>query len=393
MPMRINHDGMFSLAVGGLLAIAVSQGIGRFVYTPILPFMAADLGLGGSAAGLIASANFVGYLLGAMLASIPNLPGSRRRWMLGGLLVSALTTGAIGLCSSTVSLAATRFVGGFTSAIVLIYASALVLDRLNLARRGDLSAVHFAGVGFGICVSSAVVAVLVLLDVSWRVQWFTAAILSALALLVVVRLVPEPPAGSPLVPAPGEVAQATVMSGSLLRMVLAYGLLGFGYVVTGTFLIAIVRRDPSTQALASWIWPLTGLAAIPAVAIWNRVARGVGVYRAYALASLAEAIGVVASVVWPGPGGAILAALLLGGTFIGLTSLGFVGARNLSTADPRRVIGLMTAVFGIGQIVGPAFGGIAFDLTGSYLLPSLVAAATLVIGALLTWSIRAPRPA
>jgi predicted MFS family arabinose efflux permease len=387
--MNTKHDGMLAPAVGGLLALAASQGIGRFVYTPILPFMAADLGLAGSESGLIASANFLGYLLGAMLASMPGLPGSRRGWMLGGLVVSAASTGATGLCSGVATLAAIRFIGGVTSAIVLIYASALVLDRLNRAGRGNLSAVHFAGVGCGICVSSAIVAVLVGLDVSWRGLWFTAAALSCAALVAVAWLVPEPPPGAAAAAAPS----GSGMSRPLLRLVLAYGLFGFGYVVTGTFLIAIVRADPETRALAAWVWPLTGLAAIPAVALWNRIGRGLGTYRAYALASLVEAAGVTASVVWAGPAGAIAAALLLGGTFMGLTSLGLIGARNLSAADPRRVIGLMTAAFGIGQIVGPAFGGIAFDFTGSFRLPSLVAAAALMVGAALVWGIHDPAKA
>jgi predicted MFS family arabinose efflux permease len=73
---------------------------------------------------------------------------------------------------------------------------------------------------------------------------------------------------------------------------------------------------------------------------------------------------------------------------VAMTSLGFVGARNLSGSDPRRVLGLMTAAFGLGQIVGPIFAGVVFDLTGSFTLPSLAASAALVIGALLTWTIR-----
>ena len=77
--------------------MAVGIGIGRFVYTPILPPMLVALGLSKSVAGLIASANFAGYLVGALAATRATLPGSSRAWLLGALLASAATTGAMGL--------------------------------------------------------------------------------------------------------------------------------------------------------------------------------------------------------------------------------------------------------------------------------------------------------
>src|ERR1700722_4266492 len=117
----------FVPAPGGLVALAAAIGIGRFVYTPILPAMIEALGLSKSAAGLIASANFLGYLLGALLAALPSLCGSRRAWLLGSLLVSALTTACMGLTQTMVPFLALRFVGGGASAIVLVLASAVVL--------------------------------------------------------------------------------------------------------------------------------------------------------------------------------------------------------------------------------------------------------------------------
>src|SRR3954453_20504190 len=95
MPLQIHemqYPRAYPTAVGGLIALAAALGIGRFVYTPILPPMTEALGLGPSAAGMIASANFLGYLLGAVLAAWPRLPGSRRAWLVGCLLLSAVTT-------------------------------------------------------------------------------------------------------------------------------------------------------------------------------------------------------------------------------------------------------------------------------------------------------------
>src|SRR2546429_204432 len=95
----------------------------------------------------------------ALVAATPALRGARRRWLLLGVAASAVTTGAMALPSSIVTLAALRFAGGMASAFVLIFASALVLDRLRAAGRSDLAAVHFAGVGAGIAVSAGIVSV------------------------------------------------------------------------------------------------------------------------------------------------------------------------------------------------------------------------------------------
>ena len=67
-----------ALAIGGLIAMAAALGIGRFIYTPILPPMIEELGLGKGQAGLIAGANFTGYLAGALAAASPRLPGKLR---------------------------------------------------------------------------------------------------------------------------------------------------------------------------------------------------------------------------------------------------------------------------------------------------------------------------
>src|SRR5262245_66611244 len=93
------HSHPAALALGGAISLASAMGIGRFAYTPILPEMVVALHLTASQAGLIASANFAGYLIGALVAAASFFAPHRRTWMLTALLVSALTTGAMAVTS------------------------------------------------------------------------------------------------------------------------------------------------------------------------------------------------------------------------------------------------------------------------------------------------------
>ena len=369
-----------SAALGGMLAMAVGMGIGRFVYTPILPIMAEDLALSQGETGLIASANFLGYLIGALLASSRALPGARHRWLIAALGVNALGMAVMGLSEAVWYFLLVRFLGGVASAFILVFASALVLDLLAGARRAGLSWIHFAGVGVGIAVSALGVGLTARLEPGWAVQWEVSAGLALVGALLAAVLIPragasaQGPAAAPSGP----------MAPGLVKLIVAYGLFGFGYVITATFLVAIVRAHAEMAPLEPVIWVAVGLVAAPSVALWNWAGGRIGVRRAFALACLVEAVGVVASVLWLSKAGALLGAVLLGGTFMGVTALGLIAARALSQGDARRNLGLMTAAFGLGQIVGPAFAGLVHDQTGSFVLPSLAAAAALCVAALLT---------
>jgi predicted MFS family arabinose efflux permease len=367
-----------ALAIGGLVALAAAVGIGRFVYTPILPLMVEDLGMTQAAAGLLASANFAGYLAGALLAATPILPGSRRRWLLLALSVSSLTTAAMAFASTTVAFLTLRFAGGVASAFGLVFASALVLDRLSTAGRADLAAVHFAGVGTGIALSAVLVSSLAAWGGGWRSLWLVSGLASLLAVIIVAGLIADRAE-----PVNAMTSRPRRSEARLAALIVAYGLFGFGYIITATFLVAIVRGSDQVRALEPLVWLVVGLTAAPSVALWTSLGEKFGTARAFALACVVEAGGVAASVLWLTPAGVLLAAALLGGTFMGLTALGLIRARRLSQGDPRRTLAVMTAAFGLGQIVGPAFAGVVYDATGSFLLPSLTAVSALLIGALL----------
>jgi MFS family permease len=173
-------------------------------------------------------------------------------------------------------------------------------------------------------------------------------------------------------------------------MVVAYGLFGFGYIITATFLVAIVRLTNEVRVLEPWVWTMFGVAAIPSVTIWNWLGQRIGILNAFAAACVLEAVGVAASVEWVTIPGVSLSALLLGGTFLGITVLGFMAGRMLSIGNPHRTFARLTASFSGGQMVGPILAGFLSERFGDFRVASLIAAGALVVAAALAiWTSRA----
>lgn len=366
------------LAVGGLITLAAAVGIGRFIYTPILPPMAEALQLTQGEAGLIASANFVGYLAGALAAASARELARPRGWLLAALAASAATTGLMAWADGIVAALAWRFIGGIASAYALVLSSALVLERLAAAGRSGLSAIHFSGVGTGIAVSALMTWGLASTGFDWRAMWLGGGVLSVAGLIAVGLLVPLAPKASAAAADGGRPSS----HGRLRLLAIAYGLFGFGYVITATFIVVIVRGSPEASPMEPLFWLVFGLAAIPSVAFWVACGRRIGVTAAFAIACVVEAVGVFASVAWIGVAGLLAASVLLGGTFMGLTALGLIAARDLAPADARRWVGILTSAFGLGQIVGPIIAGYGHDLTGSFYVSSMLAVAALAIAAI-----------
>ena len=373
--------------LAGSLAMAAAMGFGRFVYTPILPGMMDGVSLSAADAGLIAGANFAGYLAGAILAAYGWAAGRERRIALAGLLATAVLLAAMAMTDSVPAFLAIRFLAGLASAFAMVFTSSIVLPYA--AQREEVPILHFGGVGLGIALSSALV-FLVNLAVGdgahgWRLSWIGSALVTLLALVIVARLLPRPSSGIASVQEP-----PLPWRRPLVLLTLSYGLFGFGYVITATFLVTIARESAAGPAVEFLAWFVTGTAAALSLIAWRPLVRRAGIAAAYAGCVALEAVGVLASVLLPPVAGALVGGLFLGLTFMAITAYGLQIGRRLAPGSPRRALAFMTAAFGTGQILGPLVAGWVAEGSGSFTLPTIIAAATLAVSTALVLPLLRP---
>ncbi len=377
-------------ALAGFLALALAMGVGRFAYTPMLPPMLDGSSLSLAGAGFVASANFAGYLAGALLATRSFIARQRVLWLRVGLAAIVVTTAAMAIDAGAWTWAIVRFVAGVASAFVLVFASAVVFTSAVREGRPMLGALLYSGVGFGIVTST------MLIDSGRDAGWGFAPLwstLAALALLFAIapwRKLDAPPS-PPSAGAAPIAAQASADRRALSRLVWSYGCLGFGYVITATFIVVMARGLPDASTAEFWTWMIVGIAGAPSNWFWMRVAQRVGVYPAIVAAFVLEAIGVALVAIGQQAIALYVGAALLGGTFMAITALGLAQARSLAPDRPDETIARMTVAFSIGQIVGPAIGGWMAERSGSFVAPSWIAVGVLAMGAALAAAASAAR--
>jgi MFS family permease len=364
----------------GAIAMAAAMGFGRFFYTPILPGMMAGIPISAADAGTIAAGNFGGYLAGAILSAYGWAAGRERQVALGGLLATTLLLAAMAMTQSVTAFVVIRFGAGLASALAMIFTSSIVLP--HAAGKNIVNMLHFGGVGLGIALSSALVLVVntVAGDAAhgWRINWLAGAAIVFVVWLIALRILPRQPLGL------GKAVEPPLQWRLPLVLVTAsYGLFGFGYVITATFLVTIARMGNAGPLVEFLAWFVTGCAAAISLLAWHPVVRRFGLAKAYLAAVLLLAAGVLGSVSLPSTPGALIGGLLLGATFMVVTAFGLQIGRVLSPASPRRAFAFMTAAFGTGQIIGPLVAGWLAERTGSFTVPTLAAAAVLVVCVLL----------
>ena len=351
------------IVVPAAAAMAAGMGVGRFVYTPILPLMTARAGLSTQWGAAIATANYAGYLAGAMAGvAAPALLRSRAVYR-SSLIVVVATLALMPVLTGDARWAGLRFVAGCASALVFMVAASALLTGLR-AHGQHLVGHGFGGVGAGIAASG--VLVLALRHGTWQDSWWAAAALGAVLGAAAWPLRPSATGDDRTDRGAGPAGRRWFTS-----LLLAYTLEGVGYIIAGTFLVAAIDQTASTT-LGSSAWIIVGVAAVPSAALWAGLSRVWSRPTLLAVALGAQAVGIALPALVGGAAAALASAVLFGATFLGVATVALATGAHLRTP---RAVAILTTGYSAGQIAGPVL--VTPLLHHSY-QPALLAGAAVV---------------
>ncbi|RUL49567.1 MULTISPECIES: YbfB/YjiJ family MFS transporter [Lysinibacillus] len=333
---------------GGVLLLVVAMGISRFAFTPILPFMRIDEGLSFEAGGYLASSNYIGYFVGALGAGF--IYRNKKNVLLLNVLLNVASIILMGLTNTFWLWIILRFIAGATGGYIFVLTSSIVMDYLASHYLTRFSGFLFTGIGLGIAISGLLVP-FIEVSYQWEGTWLGLGLLSALFFVTTVLLWRKVTIkDAEKVP---KSKDTKFLQGLMPWLILAYGLEGLGYIITGTFLVDIIYNIESLREYAGYSWVVTGLAAAIASPLWSKMISKFATVKVLIIAYILQVIGIILPVLFQTAWSVLLSAFLFGFTFVGIVSLSTGYARELFPKQSGAVVSALTTVYAIGQIIGP----------------------------------------
>lgn len=354
--------------------MAYAIGINRFAYTAILPMMQSEFAMNHSLSGWIASANYLGYFVGAVLLfkHIDN----RRIWYRLNAFLGILSMLLMGGTHSAAAWIVIRFVAGMSSAGLFIIGASIIMDRLNELGQIHYKSLIYSGVGAGIALSSLLIMFTQSYFSSSSLWLILGSISTGLAIIAWFGIDdkgihPEDQ---------NEAYKHSLFDNSLPLLkyvVIAYFLEGFGYIISGTFLVVMADSVLQSSESALITWFLVGVTILIMSFVWLRINKLLGFYDSLLLAFGFQFLGMLTPVLYPGEAAFYISAITFGGSFMAIVQLNMTLSQKYSQAPSNHVIGGVTAIYGFGQIMGPILAG--YIAEGTCLLNALILA-SIVIG-------------
>ncbi|WP_448785036.1 YbfB/YjiJ family MFS transporter [Brucella intermedia] len=360
--------------IAAALVLVVGMGFGRFAFTGLYPLMIADQQISVEGGSYAASANYAGYLIGALLAALLSGIPSRKLCTFA-TITTVITLGLLALPLPEWLIVTIRGFSGLFSAVSMVAASHWLIHDRRL--HGGAPALY-SGVGIGILLSAEMIAVGHVASLSSHMIWFALAAAALAVTIVSIAMQAKAESSKPyqIQEQPALHEERPLLLGAT-RLIVIYGLAGLGYIITATYLPLLVR-----SALVSvdpvHIWAVFGLGAVPSCFLWHSLHQKWGTHRSLMANLFVQAIGVILPVLHT-PVSYIVSALLVGGTFMGTVTIAMPAARKLAAKVRFNMLAIMTASYGVGQIVGPLMANALYARTASFDASLVIAAAALLL--------------
>ncbi|HEX7390060.1 MAG TPA: YbfB/YjiJ family MFS transporter [Acidiphilium sp.] len=345
------------LATGTLVAV----GLARFAYSLLLPAMQSDLHWTYAQAGTLNAAISIGYMIGAMLTPRLEKALGSRGGFIAGMLATATGLFITALFRDYIALLVLRFATGLALGPVFIGGYALAARAGAASGRSTLfSGVYGMGVGLGIVLTGLILPQLVTVARHWPEGWLALGLLTLIATAVAVPAVRR----SPSAPAPVENVPRCSLR-FLTPIFLAMFAYGAGYFALVTFIIAFLRASGYGHARILDFWIVAGAIEMLTMIFWgNMLARFRGGW-GVALTNGLLIVSAVLLLVWHDAVTVMLTSVLFGASVLASGLSLFDYPRRLTPPeDWTRLIAALTAVFCLGQTLGPVFCGWLSDLGG-----------------------------
>ena len=377
----------FIRLLASFIALIMAMGIGRFSLTPQLPHLISEGQIDLTGAGLIAAANYLGYLIGALDAIRARRPGQVRGRLHGGLWLCVALTLISFWAQGFWPHLLLRFGAGIASAWVMVMITSLSQYIAVTANRPRLGALVFAGPGVGVLLTGLLALVSNVLGQNSATLWLIYAAAALIMVLVIMPILPQPATltAQPHTPQPG------TRQPGIGRLGAIYGLYGLGYIIPATFLSQMANARFHGQWQADLFWPAFGLCAAIGVVLISLRRPTPGTTGLWLMGGLwIQALGVLACLL-PSSTGLALGVILCGTPFLACMPLVMQRSRELAPHATQRNAALLTACFAVGQLTGPLLAALSSHFSGTLHPALLIAASGLLLAGLLAWrSVSAP---
>lgn len=359
---------VINLLAVGFLSLTIAIGVGRFLFTPILPYMESEKVISFSALGTLATWNYIGYFLGALVA---NKLKPHPKLILIGLVLNSLTTLLMGLFDHYYMWVMLRFLSGISSGIIFVLVTFLILRQLSRMSKMQYSGYVYGGVGFGILVSGFLTPLFIKLTNSSYTWVLFGLICLAITIYLTIAL-------TRIKDIENQYNQTKESNNKIenhkrkVALYISYLFEGFGYIVYATFITGLLTSQSQFTINPSYVWAIVGIGAIPSCILWSLLGNKISDSKALKYAYLVQMVSVIIPIITDNLLFICVSALLFGGTFLGIITLTMTISKQYRNS--KRFISGLTAIYALGQMVGPLAAGYLIEKTTfqfSFLLASL----------------------